>query len=529
MKVLKEKLQNILVKSRFVITVGDDGAVLVYTKGKELISRLYAKSESDEDAADFRKLLQSNPKVSISILVDTMDQNYSLQSLPPVGRLELGKLIKRRINRDFLEDDINGSINIGRRNGENNDWECLFISIANTPPLSNWISFVNSMPNPLNGIYSISIEGQNLIEKIYNSAFPNEKKMTGYQLLISHNKISGFRQIVIKNGKAIFTRLTQPMDDVVDAVTAGGIEQEIGNTVEYLKRPQFDIKEDELDIYVIASSAIKKILDLDGFKTRSAHIFAPNEIANILGVNNAIKESDKFGDIVFASFFASINTRSLKLFTKYTSKLNILYKSINACKWTAIIVLISSAIYFSYLGKSIYKSNQDISFSKQVLQDTNNELAKVQNEISKLPQDIDNIADIIAIYDVLSKGYEDPLPILAIMNEAMDENMYVDSFSWRSIDFLRARKTNTSQKATAIFNISLKDKIEDIDHYIETTDKFRDTLKLNLKDYDVLYTKRPGLISEDETWEEVLGGKQHQKKDGTFKKLELKIESKDER
>src|SRR5690606_6751340 len=98
----------------FILSVGADGAILVHMEENRVLKRMFAPSPAREDTRHFDAVLKSDRQARISVLVDIMDQSFLQQTLPPVSALSIDKLIKRRLERDFAEDDIKGALPMGR-------------------------------------------------------------------------------------------------------------------------------------------------------------------------------------------------------------------------------------------------------------------------------------------------------------------------------------------------------------------------------------------------------------------------------
>ena len=240
-----------------MLFVGDEGAILVYIKGNTVINRQFVPDASDQNLAELRDTIDDDPKAPIVMVIDSMDQTYIQQTLPPVSSFSVKKLIKRRLDRDFGANDIKGAIVLGREQAGRKDWNFLMVSLERSPQINLWLDFVSDLPNRFQGIYLVSIETEIMLKNL-EQAMGVPKTGTGskWKFFVSHNKVGGFRQVILRNGRIIFTRLAQPIGESTPEVIAGNIEQEMLTTIEYMKRLSFD-PNDGLDIYVIASEGVK--------------------------------------------------------------------------------------------------------------------------------------------------------------------------------------------------------------------------------------------------------------------------------
>ena len=108
------KKQKTSSKQSFILMVGDEGGILIHLQGRQVIKRIFAATPERDQLRLMNDQLMSAPKASLLVLVDMMDQSYVRQTLPPVSSFNVGKIIRRRLSKDFSSDDIKGYIVFGR-------------------------------------------------------------------------------------------------------------------------------------------------------------------------------------------------------------------------------------------------------------------------------------------------------------------------------------------------------------------------------------------------------------------------------
>lgn len=324
---------------KFVLTVGDEGGILTYFQDMKVIHRLYAPTANYTDTRAFLEAFETDKKAPIYMLVDMMDQSYVQQSLPPVSSLSVNKLIKRKMERDFAAEDLKGALLIGREKEGRRDWKYLFVTVSNSPQLESWIDMLIELPNRFVGVYPLPVEAEafihNLREAVTGRKFKAKKKkgvveesnVPKWQLLVAHNKVGGFRQVVLKEGKLVFARLAQPIGDMQPDVVAGSIEQEISVTVEYLKRLGYN-DEQGMEAFIITSEAIKNSISAANIHLSNVSIFSPHQAALKLGMENVTQQNDQFADGVIAAVFAAQKKHALRMETKQSERINKLYTTL---------------------------------------------------------------------------------------------------------------------------------------------------------------------------------------------------------
>lgn len=395
---------------KFILNIGDEGGILTYMQGKKVVRRLYAPTANYSDTGSFIELLQSDPKASISMLVDVMDQSYVQHSLPPVSSFSVNNLIKRKMERDFAEDDLKGALQLGREKEGRRDWKYLFVTLSRTPQINSWLDMVMEQPNHFVGIYLLPVEAENFIVRLSTGIKGKEKKAkktelapaaSQWQLLVAHNKVGGFRQVVLRNGKLIFARLAQPIGDNQPEVVAGNIEQEISVTIEYLKRLGYN-DEQGMDVYVIASELIKNAIDSNNINVADVHLLSPHEAALKIGLQEATEPNDQFADVLLAAAFNTAKKHTLKLQTKEQAKLNQLYSSLLGVKVGGALISVAAIVAAVYYALAIPSAKDDIERYENQTRIAEQKLAEVKEQEKSLPDDLEKMTDLVALHQQLN-------------------------------------------------------------------------------------------------------------------------------
>lgn len=524
---MKHKPKAIKQSRKFILTVGEDGGILVYMEGKRVLRRMFAPSPAHDELKHFESLIDNDPAASIAILVDTMDQTYIQQTLPPVSPLGINKLIERRLERDFSASDIKGATKLDRSSEGRREWHYLFISVANQPPLSRWIEFVIDRPNPCQGIFLLPVESEWLIQKLKQQQVSAKKsflpKLTvkksdasvvadrpKWVILVSHNKVGGFRQIVTRNGRVIFTRLSQPIGEPSPPVIAGNIEQEINNTVEYLKRLSY-VQADPLEIIVIVAHEIRQHLTLEGSELRHVSVRTPHEVAEEIGAVKATEEGDHFGDVVFASAFGLAKIPRKRFSIPELDKILQLQgvrSAVDIFTKLAVPALVGLALWSVW---GIFTAGSDISFTEGKRNDAKARIAKLEQDKKALPPDMDKIIDSAQLDGVIAKNTFSPLPMIADFSKLLDENTLVKAIDWVSAGPYPGGRRMLNPKdigapgqppqIEAGFTVEFLNNNGDIDEFLVRSDKFLRSATSGFNGYKVTFSDIPGITRQSQAVE----------------------------
>lgn len=440
-------------RARIVFFLGDDGGVMVYLKGNTVVRRLYAADSDPDSTRSMTQLINSDPKASISVLVDMIDQSYVKQSLPPVTKISVQKLIKRRLERDFAPEDIKGALPIGREKDGRKDWNFLLISLANSPQLIGWLDYILEFDNPFKGIYLAPVESEQLVQKISRETL-GKASSSRWQFMVSHNKVSGFRQVILRDGRLTFTRLAQPVGDSSPEVVAGSIEQEITNTIEYLKRLSYS-EDQGLDMYIIVAEDIKATIDKDKVNADHVSILTPHEVAGLLQLDQAAMPEDHYADVIISSFFAGHRKRVLPLSTKYSKRVQLLETTAVGIKVATILVALGllGVSALSFVG--IPAKLADIRDLETRLGHTRGDFAKTKESVRLLPADLNRIIDVISVHESLYVERYDPLYYVRELDGLLGETVRVVDFEWQTPeeDGLKALLQNQQTDVKMTFDV----------------------------------------------------------------------------
>lgn len=541
--------------------IGDEGAILVYLENGAVVRRLFASSSSPEHTLSFIELLKAHPGAPIYVLVDMMDQSYVRHALPPVTQMGLGKLVQRRLDRDFSKEDIKGALNLGREAEGRKDWNFLLISLSHSETLKGWLGLIYELPNRFAGIYLVPVEAEIFIrqldgalgsknirikeqapapQSLKDSAAPDtaqeaaqpaqatkkkkisdikipmpklpsisltKKKKKGraktavesehsqWQILVCHNKVGGFRQVVLKNGKLIFTRLTQAVNESQPEVLAGNVEQEVLNTIEYLKRLSYNPK-NGLDIYIIVSQEIKSAVSVLRFGATNAHVLTPFEASELLQLKQAVLSGDRFADVVLATAFGVTKKNRLQLNSNYSASIKKLESALTTMRAAAAVAIIALIGYTGYNFISMQGLSSD---NESLLKDKRNKeetLATLHTVSEQLPANVDEVVDMMFFYEMLSQKQYTLLDFVKDMSGMVNDKSLVSTLNWSATNIINpSRDPKNNQKIQVSFDVEMIYEEENWELFQEKFDQYVKSLNELFPNYEVTHSSLPGTFN----------------------------------
>ncbi len=468
---------------KYVLSVGDEGAILVLFNAGKLEKRLFISSPA---AQDLTKSIAEHPKAPVYVLVDVLDQAFVQHALPPVSPLAIGNLVKKRLDKDFSEQDIKAARKLYRDKKGRKDWHYMFLSLNYAPPFSDWVDAIINLPNPFGGIYLLPIESEPYLKKLETLNPKKSAKPIRWHIMVSHNRVGGFRQIVYRDNKVVFTRIAQPIGGLAPDVIAGNIEQETLNTIEYIRRLGFDNTE-ELDIYIICSQDVKAAIDASKIQGRTTNILTPFDVATGLKLPAAAEKTDRFGDVIFSSFFINNRKPVLKFTTPYSKKLDSLSLGIKSVLATAAALVPTFLVLSVMHIVDIVDAKEKVEQALQKKTTAQKELSDIQEIQKSLPVFSMLAVDVVTVNQAITKETSMPLIMMDDFAKLRTKEIQIQKVSFK-VD----ERYTSPNRMVATYSALISNPDGGIDRLLEDIDRFTEAVRTKFRSYEVSFSGLPG-------------------------------------
>jgi len=520
----------------FQVSVGEEGAVVVYTQNGYAKAKMFVRSTEEIDTEKLRELLAKDKEARIFIYLDTLDQTYVQRTLPAVNAMGVQKLAFNRLEKEIPKGHIKTCVQIGRSPTGRQDWIYSFISASYEPPVSTWIEFFLPFQNVISGIYFLPIEVYSIVSKLKSIALKenqfqqkvkatalssfmgsfksNKAANTGrWEVYLSHNKTGGFRQVAFQDGKIIFSRLLNNINDPSPDVVAGNIEQEVANSIEYMSRLSLGT-EQEIDVYLIISGDILRYLRKEKIKATNLITYTPNTLAQKIMVPEASSDKDKFADPTVLTALSKVPRKIQTLHTAVTSKV---YMSVFAIDFIAMALLfaipvcILTILYFTSNIIELRGSITQVKVQSRNFQDQLNEHKKTLGASEeKIDEKIsaDHLIEIIDNYKYFNSQQKTPfsiinklskiLPIYArakVIKWIYDEPKLFNPSGKDSISTIAAKRDYKVSVEVEVLMLRTGSTFEELEQKYTT---FVQSIKNEFKEYDLEISDMPQNFSFQE-------------------------------
>lgn len=484
---------------RLVLTIGDEGAILVHLRDGRALNRLFSPAPDSEESAALTEFAESHASAPLYVVLDTVDQAYVPQTLPPVTSFSVKKLISRRVEREFQGDYISGAMAQGREKEGRRDWRFMLAAAQKTPAVKAWLDLCLDWPNRCAGFFLMPLEAMEVAKRLEAALIREEGagKPAPIVLLVSDNKVSGTRQLVMREGQITLTRLGQHAFDTTAEAMAGIIEQEVVSTREYMRRLSFH-EEDVSRTIIIVSEEIRRHIDPSRLRSEYVHALTPHEAAGVLGIEGATQPGDRYGDALLSASIGLSRRHVLTLASDELKRLDTLYKSIRILRMAVLAIALGLLFYTGDSALNVVSMKSDMrALEKQRIQ-RQSEFQALKDRAASAPEDLEKIADVVDMYERLSLQSYQPFPLFKKVAETLGANARVILVSWALHESAttapgKAGQAQVEAKFTIEFDNSL---VRDRGALQAASVDLLNALKTALPQHEVVYDSLPPAISD---------------------------------
>lgn len=254
---------------------------------------------ADDDAglSDFDDYLSKTSGIPSAMLVDVIEEEFKLQSMPKLGMRDRGSLIARRCASTFRRTPYRSSLFQGKSKTNPGEFTIVHSAIVNHELIDPWLQAVLRHRTPLAGVYSVP----HLAQKVIGKLFPR----SAHSLFVAPHQSTKLRQVFTQNGQLRSARLSHS-EGLSEISYAGAVAAEVARSRKYFERTRMLSPLDVLDVHVVANEeTAARIEELSaGDSASSYHFISPSDAASKVGHRAHV------GDLNFEDVYFSMLSRS---------------------------------------------------------------------------------------------------------------------------------------------------------------------------------------------------------------------------
>ena len=158
----------------------------------------------DQDYTAFSEYLAKQPDTNIYLIVDAVEEEYKLESMPHTAGRARSEMLERKLNQFNRNSTFRAAHFINRSTDKRKDDNFLFVALSNADSLQGWLDVIQANQSPLVGLYLLPMMSQVMVRQM---------KLMAPHILLCEQLPSGFRQTYLHNGRIRMSRLV-PMVNV---------------------------------------------------------------------------------------------------------------------------------------------------------------------------------------------------------------------------------------------------------------------------------------------------------------------------
>jgi len=231
---------------------------------------------NDEDHTAFSQYLAQHENTNIYLIVDAIEEDYKLESLPHTTGGARREIVERKLNQFNRNSLYRTAHFINRATDKRKDDNFLFVALSNADFLQSWMDVIQAAHAPLVGVYILPMISQVAIRQM---------KLMAPNILLCERLSSGLRQTFLHNGRLRMSRLV-PMVNIKPNQLAYFYLVEIEKTRLYLLSQRLIAGETGLQMVLPAfdntyEEIAKSISQDQGFECKTVDILAYAKNSNI--------------------------------------------------------------------------------------------------------------------------------------------------------------------------------------------------------------------------------------------------------
>lgn len=402
-------------ETRFFIYLSQQGGALLKGRAHKL-EWLGEIPGGESGPAALSAILLKHSTRPVWLLVDSVDEDYRLETLPHVSGKARVEMVERRLRQLYRGQPFCNAWRQGRESQGRKDDRYLFSALHDSDWLAPWLSTLDSLGFPLAGISLISSAAQALLTRL---------RINEPQVLLVSRQIAGLRFSYFQQGLLRFSRLTPGERGELDCA------DEVSKTLLYLTSQHIIPREVRCTVLLLdpESSHGHTLASLNADPLFDARQIGIEQIVKALHVPGEFIKASPGIALLGAQAWVTpvINLAPDRITRAYT--LHRLRRAING---TAFACLMGGAAVAGaqWLETSHYKSEtlnltQDLARNESLYQETLKQYPRIS-----VPPDM--LRQAVQAANALESGMRSPEPAYASLSQALDRHpdVVLQSLRW---------------------------------------------------------------------------------------------------
>lgn len=402
------------------------GRLTAYDWHMDHVTRVTRHPADHEGIKAFADSVRANPHVPVRVLLDLIEEEFQVDSIPHVLGPERTTVVQRRLNKTFpgLElrhAELQGRLKEGRRDD-------LLLMAAVTAPeeLTPWLQVLERGRTPVVGIHSLPLVGRQLLATL--------DALSPATLLVSQQSTTGLRFTFYQGRHLKMSRLARVPLETPEAF-ADLLLEELRQTRGYLSSLRVLPQDQPLSVVILTDAARIAVLDpqLQDGATITHRLVDVATAARKLKIKTPV--TTHFSDALFielvgrsrpANHYASPGVR--RFHTTRMARIGLLAASL-----VATVTGVAVGGYSLHQGLSRLEQGREAQTRLLVTQNRYRQVTGMESLSDVDPTDIKRMVDLV---ERLEQRQATPMDPMVVVSRALDRfpDLAIHRLSWQGPD-----------------------------------------------------------------------------------------------
>ncbi len=397
---------------------------VVYHWGKGSLTESFVFDVNPAGLENFARYLFEVPGDPFYIMLDVVEEEYRLETIPHVRGGDRKALLARKKDRLFRNTPYCYATAQGREKEGRRDDLLLFSAITNPDIPAPWLKLLLNAKVPIAGMYSLPAMSGLLLKKLGID--------TGNSLLVTIQSVSGLRQTFYKDKQLKISRLAK-MPRLSTTPFGPYLAGEIEKIHRYLSSLRLLQNDEILDVYILSQGSLLEDLSQQFRDTDQLryHLLEMNAVATAIGFKMPL--ATPYADSIYSHLLASsppanqyANAQETRYYTMLRGRIGMLAAS--------LLLLLVSAFWsgFNLIDGLAYQQDRVDAQEKANFYDARYRIAKERLPRTAVePYDIKSAVDLV---DVLAEHRATPLATMQLFSQALENypDLHVQNVIWEA-------------------------------------------------------------------------------------------------
>lgn len=230
------------------------GSMSIWIPRADSIVEIAAFADDDEGLRQFDAYQRDAGEQSSVVLIDVIEEEFVLETIPKLGARDRNSLIARRCQSKFRRTPYRQSVFQGKAGRGSDEFNVVHSAVSNHELIDPWLQIILNHRTPLSGVYSVPHIAPNLYKRLFSS----DRSV----MFVAPHQGNKLRQVFMDGGHLRSARLSQA-PAVDDDAYAQFVVSEALRSRRYLERMRLLNNMQVLEVCVVANPATaEKIAEL---------------------------------------------------------------------------------------------------------------------------------------------------------------------------------------------------------------------------------------------------------------------------